>query len=102
MWLSPIQVTLLPITDAQNEFAKKVYKMLKAEGIRVEIDEKSATLQAKIRDATLQKIPILGIIGPKEVESESISARTRDGKDLGLLKFSDFIKRVKDEIDKKI
>ena len=69
MWLSPVQVILLPITDAQNEFAKKVYKMLKAEGIRVEIDEKSATLQAKIRDATLQKIPTLGIIGPNELES---------------------------------
>ena len=102
MWLSPVQVILLPITDAQNEFAKKVYKMLKAEGIRAEIDEKSATLQAKIRDATLQKIPTLGIIGLKEVESESISVRSRDGKELGTLKLSDFIKRVKQEIDKKI
>src|SRR3989344_540062 len=61
-----------------------------------------STIQAKIREATLQKIPVLGIIGSKEVESESISARTRDGKDLGKLKLSDFIKRVKDEIDKKI
>lgn len=102
MWLSPVQVILLPITDAQNAFTKKVLEMLKKEGLRAEIDEKSATLQAKIRDATLQKIPLLGIIGPKEVESESISARSRDGKDLGKLKLSDFIKKVKQEIDKKI
>ena len=102
LWLSPVQVMLLPITDAQNKFAQKVYDLLKKEGIRVAIDEKNATLQAKIREATLQKIPVLGIIGSKEVESESISARTRDGKDLGKLKLSDFIKRVKDEIDKKI
>ncbi|PIR80070.1 MAG: threonine--tRNA ligase [Candidatus Levybacteria bacterium CG10_big_fil_rev_8_21_14_0_10_35_13] len=102
MWLSPVQVILLPITDAQNKFTQKVLEMLKKEGIRVITDEKSATLQSKIRDATLQKIPVLGIIGPKEAESESISARTREGKDLGRTKLSEFIKRVRDEIDKKI
>ena len=72
------------------------------EGIRVEIDRKSQTLQAKIREATLQKIPFLGIIGAREVESDSISVRTRDGKDLGIIKLSEFLNKVRQEIDKKI
>jgi len=84
------------------DFAKKVEKQLRDLGVRVEVDEKSQTLQAKIREATLQKIPFLGIIGAREVESDSISVRTRDGKDLGIIKLSEFLNKVRQEIDKKI
>ncbi len=59
-------------------------------------------MQAKIREATLQKIPFLGIIGAREVESDSISVRTRTGEDLGQLKVSEFLNKVRKEIDKKI
>ncbi|MBI3984643.1 MAG: threonine--tRNA ligase [Candidatus Levybacteria bacterium] len=102
LWLSPVQVALLPITDAQMDFAKKVYEQFKKMGIRVEVDAKSQTLQAKIREAALQKIPFLGIIGKVEVESDSISVRTRTGEDLGMLKVSEFLNKVLNEIDKKI
>ncbi|MBI2025863.1 MAG: threonine--tRNA ligase [Candidatus Levybacteria bacterium] len=102
LWLSPIQVMLLPITDKQMDFAKRIEKQLKDIGVRVEVDSKSQTLQAKIREATLQKVPFLGIIGSKEVESDTVSVRERDGKDLGTRKMSEFLNKVKNQIDKKI
>jgi len=82
----------------QNEVAGK----LRAEGIRVEVDSRNERLQAKIRDATLQKVPYLGIIGKQETESKSVALRLRDGKDLGKLEIKDLISRLKQEIDKKI
>jgi threonyl-tRNA synthetase len=102
LWLSPVQISLLPITDAQNDYANEVAKKLRAEGIRVEVDTRNERLQAKIRDATLQKVPYLGIIGKQEVESKSVTLRLRDGKDLGKLEINDLIVRLKQEIDKKI
>lgn len=102
LWLSPVQVMLLPITDGQLDFSLKLEKQLRDLGIRVETDTKSQTLQAKIREATLQKVPFLGIIGAKEVESDTVSVRTREGKDLGKMKISEFLNKVRDEIDKKI
>ncbi len=102
LWLSPVQVTLLPITDAQNSYGEKVLKELIAAGIRAELDSRNERLQAKIRDATLQKVPILGIIGKQEVEDGTISVRTREGKDLGLMKTPAFLDKLKQEIDKKI
>jgi threonyl-tRNA synthetase len=72
------------------------------EGIRVEVDFRNERLQAKIRDATLQKVPYLGIIGKREIESKSVSLRLRDGKDLGKVEISNLIQRLKQEIDKKI
>jgi len=103
-WLAPVQITLIPIADRHAEAAQKRAKTLKDEGIRVEINDKPETMQAKIRDATLQKVPFMGIIGDREAQSDDqkLSVRTRDGKDLGQLSLSDFIIRVKEEIDKKI
>lgn len=102
LWLSPVQVMLLPITDGQLDFALNLEKQLRDLGIRAETDTKSQTLQAKIREATLQKVPFLGIIGAKEIESDTVSVRTREGKDLGKMKISEFLNKVRDEIDKKI
>jgi threonyl-tRNA synthetase len=102
LWLSPIQVALLPISDKHLEYAEKVRKELKENGIRVEVYSRSDTLQAKIREATLQKIPYLGIIGDKEIENSSVSVRLRDGKDLGALGLSEFLDKLKEEIDKKV
>ncbi len=104
LWLSPVQVKLIPITEKHVEYARKIEKKLNEENIRVEVDDRSETMQSKIRQATLQKVPYMGIIGDKEVESGntySISIRTRDGKDLGILSLSQFLSRVKEEIDKK-
>lgn len=102
LWLSPVQVVILPITDRHSEAAKKVHSELQRAKIRSEVDTRQETLQAKIRDATLQKVPYMAIIGDKEVASKNISVRTRDGKDLGSLSLSQFLQKVKDEIDKKV
>ncbi len=102
LWLAPVQVVIMPITDKQEAFAKKIVEDLKEEGVRAELDNRPERLQAKIRDASLQKIPYLGIIGEREIENSSVSVRLRDGKDLGSLKISDFLQRLKEEIDKKI
>ena len=109
LWLSPVQVLIIPIVQRHSKFAEKVANELKSRGIRIEVDLRNETMQAKIRDATLQKVPYMGIIGDKEIANSKlqiansfISVRTRDGKDEGQLRLSDFIQRVLKEIDKKI
>lgn len=102
LWLSPVQVLLLPITDEINEYAQKLNEELLQNGIRSSVDLRSERLQAKIRDGALQKVPYLGIIGKLEMEEKSISLRLRDGKDLGKIKIPDLIQKLKQEIDKKI
>lgn len=102
VWISPIQVTLLPISDKHIEFSKKIAEELGRNGTRVSVDTRSERLQLKIREATLQKTPYLGIIGDKEIENNAISLRSNDGKDLGILSLSEFLDRLKEEIDKKV
>ena len=102
LWLAPVQISLLTITEEMDEYAKKLQKELLENGVRVEADLRNESLGAKIRNATLQKVPYLGIIGKKEMEDNSISLRSRDGKDLGKIKISDLIENLKQEIDKKV
>lgn len=101
VWLAPAQVTLLPIADRHNEYAGKIARQLQANGIRAEADTRSERLQAKIRDATLQKVPFMGIIGDKEIAEEAISVRRRNGDDQGIVKVTSFIQQVREDIDKK-
>lgn len=101
LWLSPIQVALLPISDKHIEYAKSLNQELKTQNIRTILDDSAERLQAKIRTHTLQRAPFLGIIGDKEVEKQSIAVRTQDGKDLGVMKINDFLKFLKEKIDKK-
>jgi threonyl-tRNA synthetase len=101
-WLAPVQVALLPISDKHNEFAEEVNKELLEAGIRSVVDTRSERLQAKIRDASLQKVPFMGIIGDKEREAGAVSARARGGEDLGVLKIASLIDKLKQTIDKKI
>lgn len=102
LWISPVQVVLLPIAERHNAAAQKAGAYLRENGIRTEVDERNQTLPAKIRDHTLQKVPYLGIIGDAEAKNDEISARTRSSQDLGKLSLPQFIKRLKEEIDKKI
>ena len=104
VWLAPVQVVIVPIADRHTDAAKKIADQLQEAGIRVELDDRNETMQAKIRDATLQKVPYMGIIGDRETESGNgkISVRTREGKDLGQMTVSQFLQKVKEEIDKKI
>lgn len=78
-WLAPVQVIVIPITDQQNNYAQKVADTLRQDSIRVEVDERSETMQAKIRDATLQKIPYMMVLGEKEEKSGQVTIRTRAG-----------------------
>lgn len=105
LWLSPVQAIILPISDKFQEYVQKVEKVLKFEEIRTEVNSDNETLGKKIRQATLQKIPYLIIIGGKEFESYKInkvckvSVRTREGKDLGQLEINKFIIQLKTKIE---
>jgi threonyl-tRNA synthetase len=101
-WLSPVQAVILPITDKQLEYAKKVEEQLKFANIRVEIDDKSEPLGARIRDAQMQKVPYMLILGGKEEQAGTISVRARNGKDLGQIPLEKFIGDIKKEIENKI
>jgi threonyl-tRNA synthetase len=92
---------LLPIADRHTSHAEKIAGMLQDSGIRAEINSHSDTLQAKIREATLQKVPFMGIIGDKEVADDAISIRLLNGEDLGTLGSDQILQKVKETIDKK-
>ena len=101
VWLSPVQAIVLPISDNQNEWAEKLYKELKTENIRVEINKNNETLGKKIREAEMQKIPYLLVVGEKEVEAKSVAVRKRGEGDTGQRKIEEFIFQIKEEIQKK-
>ena len=98
LWLSPVQVKILPINDDVLEYSKEIEKTLLNEKIRVEIDFRQEKVGYKIREAQLEKIPYMLIIGNEEKEAKNISVRSRDNGDLGKLNLDDFIKKIKDEI----
>lgn len=101
VWLSPVQVKILPISERHIIYAKKVIEEIKSENIRADLDERSETLQAKIRDAQVEKIPYMLILGDKEEKDANITIRLRSGEDLGRMKNEEFIKRVKEKIGQK-
>lgn len=101
VWIAPIQLSLLPIADRHTEYAQMVRDSLKKQGMRVELSRKSGTLQAGIREATLQKVPYMGIIGDREMGENTISLRSRDGEDLGSINISQISEKVLNEFEKK-
>lgn len=101
VWLSPVQATVLPLSDKFTSYAQKVASELKSTQVRTKVDERNETLQAKIRDATIQKIPYQIIVGSKEKEFKTVSVRTREGKDLGKMSIDEFIKKITLDIDNK-
>lgn len=100
-WLSPVQVQIIPITDAQNQYAQTVKNYLYRHSIRVQIDEHAETMQNKIRQAAGQKIPFMLIIGQREAENNTVSVRQRDGQDLKTMSIAAFTKKIKTLIRKK-
>jgi threonyl-tRNA synthetase len=100
-WLSPVQVKILPITDKNLRYAKSVADVLSKEGIRCELDERAETLQAKIRNAQMEKVPYMLILGGKEEQSSSVAVRRRSGKDLGAVPLNKFVSEIKAEIEGK-
>ena len=98
-WLSPVQVKILPIADSHLEYANRVKEQLLEEGIRVEIDERNEKIGYKIREAQLQKIPYMLVIGDKEVEANKVGVRSRKDGDQGAVSITDFIGKIKKEIE---
>ncbi len=96
-WLAPVQVILLTVTDPQIPYAEKVYQRLIESGIRAEKDFRNEKLGLKIREAELQKIPYMAVIGDREVKQELMAPRARTGKTLSPMKIEEFIQKIKEE-----
>ena len=97
-WLSPVQAKILPITDKQLEYARKVKEELMENKIRVELDERQEKLGYKIREAQMEKVPYILVIGDKEIEANAVGVRARKEGDIGQISVEDFINRIKKEI----
>ena len=97
LWLAPVQAIVIPIADRHLEYAHTVMDDLRAAGLRVELDARGERMQAKIRDAQLQKIPYMLIAGDREIEAKAVAVRQRSGEDLGAVPLFQLIDRLKDE-----
>jgi threonyl-tRNA synthetase len=98
-WLAPVQVAILPITERQNAYSAEVMQKLVSSGVRVEFDDRNEKVQAKIRDAQLQKIPYMLVIGGKEAEAGTVAVRHRSKGDLGPRPLDQFVADLKAEVD---
>ncbi len=98
LWLAPVQARIIPIADRHVDYCERLAVDLRAEGLRVEVDVRSERMQAKIRDAQLQKVPYMLVVGDREVEGEKVAVRTRAGDDLGAMPVFQVIDRLKDEV----
>ena len=98
-WLAPVQASVLPLSEKTIEYAKKVTEHLKNAGFRVHLDDRNEKLQAKIRDAQMQKIPYMLVIGGKEAEAGTVSVRHRTKGDLGPRPLDQFTTDLRQEID---
>ena len=98
VWLSPVQVKVMPITDRTSDYAKDVAAKLSAAGVRVETDLRNEKIGYKIREAQMQKTPYMLVIGDREAESGAVAVRTRGGEDLGAMPLDAFIERITGEI----
>jgi threonyl-tRNA synthetase len=99
MWLAPVQVGLVPISEKHMEYARAVKAKLEAAGLRVELDQRNDPMKAKIRDFAMQKVPFVLVMGDKEAASESVSVRTRGKGDEGSVTLEDFIRRAKELVN---
>ena len=98
-WLAPVQAVVMNITDHQAESAKKFANQLQAKGFRVISDLRNEKIGFKIRERTLERIPYLLVIGDREVEQNTVSVRTRDGKDLGAMSLDEFTAKLNADIN---
>jgi threonyl-tRNA synthetase len=101
VWLSPVQVKILPLIDKHHQFANEVKEALEAKGIRVEVDLRNEKIGYKIREAQLEKTPYMLVIGDKELENKAVAVRSRKDGDLGSMPLNDFINRIIEEVETK-
>jgi threonyl-tRNA synthetase len=98
VWLSPVQAVLIPIADRHVPYAREVAQKLKEAGFRVEVDDRSERMNAKIRDAQMQKVPYMLVVGDKEMEQSSVALRLRSGENPGPITLDEFLKRARQDI----
>ena len=102
VWLAPVQAAVLPITDRQTEYARDVQRQLDAAGIRATVDERSEKVNLKIREAQLQKIPYMLVVGDREQQSNQVAVRNRKRGDLGAKPLADFVAEIRKLIESKV
>ena len=98
VWMAPVQAVVIPIADRHLDYAREVANKLRAEGLRVELDERPERMNAKIRDAQKQKVPYMLVLGDHEMEAKQVSLRVRDGSQQNNIPLGEFIARAKDRI----
>src|SRR5438874_5605799 len=98
LWLAPVQIKIVTVTDQQLDYARRIFMELKAGGWRVELDERNEKLGYKIREAQLAKIPYAVVIGDKEVQAQTVAPRRRGGENLRSMSLNDFVERLKSEL----
>ncbi|MEO7653621.1 MAG: His/Gly/Thr/Pro-type tRNA ligase C-terminal domain-containing protein, partial [Bryobacteraceae bacterium] len=101
IWLAPVQVGVLPITDRTVEYGRRILEQLKAAGMRATIDDRSEKVNLKIRDAQLQKIPYMLVVGDREAEAGKVAVRNRKHGDLGVKTLEEFLADARKLIDSK-
>ena len=102
LWLSPTQVKILPITDAQHDYSKIVEEKFCNTGIRVVLDDRNEKVGYKIREAQLEKVPYMLVIGAKEAQENTVAIRSRENPENETLNIDEFVARIKEEVEKKI
>ena len=101
LWLAPVQIGLVPISERHHEYAKKIQEQLQKQNFRVELDLRNEKMNAKIRDFTLQKVPYVLVMGDKEAEVGAVSVRARGKGDQGSVPFDEFLTRLQKIQDSK-
>ena len=101
VWLAPLQVKIIPIADRHFDYARKIGNKMDASGLRCEVDLGTDRMNSKIRQGQLQKIPYMVIVGDKEVESDTVSVRSRNGEDVGVVSVNDLVSRIVSESSNK-
>jgi threonyl-tRNA synthetase len=101
LWLSPVQVKVIPVRTNHNEYARQIFEMLKENNIRAELDDKDENLGTKVRDTKTNKVPYWIVIGDKEIEAGKITLESRDAGALGQMSKEDLVKKLSEEIKNK-
>jgi threonyl-tRNA synthetase len=98
LWLSPTQAVVLPISEKFAAYGESVHKQLREAGFRVDLDASAEKVGAKVRTATMLKTPYMLVVGGREAENGTVSVRTREGQDLGVMPLDDFKKKLAEQV----
>lgn len=102
LWLAPVQISVLNISDAQAEYAKNLAEILRKQGFRANADLRNEKITYKIREHSIQKLPYIVVVGDKERDANTVAVRTRGNQDLGVMSLEAFISRLQDEVSSKV